>query len=96
MEAINIAATMSRFSELISRASAGELIAIQRRNRTMAVLIGLGEYKRLERMAQAILHLARVLGQDEVVLQRVQRGDIHPAMAAFGPWREEDDLEKPA
>jgi hypothetical protein len=60
----------------------------------MAVLVGLSEFKRLERMAQAAFHTARVLGQDEVMLQRIQRGELHPAMAAFGLWRDADDLEK--
>ena len=94
METISIAEAKSRFSELISQASEGECFMIRQRERTVAVLIGSGEYKRLERLARATLRLVRAFGQDEAVLQRVQRSETHPAMAAFGLWRDEDDLEK--
>jgi prevent-host-death family protein len=94
METINVAEAKSRFSELISRASAGERFVIRRRERTVAVLVSPGEYERLERAAQAAFQLALALGQDEAVLGRVERGETHPAMAAFGLWRDEDDLEK--
>jgi prevent-host-death family protein len=93
METINVAEAKSRFSELISRASAGERFVIRRRERTVAVLVSPGEYERLERAAQAAYQLALALGQDEAVLGRVERGETHPAMAAFGLWRAEDDLE---
>ena len=94
METINVAEAKSRFSELISRASAGERFVIRRRERTVAVLVSPGEYERLERAAQAAFQLALALGQDEAVLGRIERGEMHPAMAAFGLWRDEDDLEK--
>ncbi len=93
MENINIADAKSRFSELVSRAAAGERFVIRRRERTVAVLVSPGEYERLEHAAQAAYQLARALGQDEALLGRVERGEIHPAMAAFGLWRDEDDLE---
>jgi prevent-host-death family protein len=94
METINVAEAKSRFSELISRASAGERFQIRRRARTVAVLVSSGEYERLERAAQAAFQLALALGQDEALLGRVQCGEAHPAMAAFGLWHAEDDLEK--
>lgn len=94
METINIADAKSRFSELVSRASAGERFVIRRRERTVAVLVSPGEFERLERAAQAAYHLALALGQDEAVLGRIARGEAHPAMAAFGLWRDEDELEK--
>ena len=93
MESINMADAKSRFSELVSRASAGERFAIRRRERTVAVLVSPGEFERLERAAQAAYQLALALGQDDAILKRIQRGEIHPAMAAFGLWRDEDDLE---
>jgi prevent-host-death family protein len=94
MQTINTTEAKNHFSELIRRASAGERFMIQQRGQKLAVLIGPGEFYRLERMAQTVFHIARALGQDEVVLRRIQRGELHPAMAAFGLWRDEDDLEK--
>jgi len=93
MHTINITEAKNRFSELISRASAGDRFIIRKHDRAMAVLIGSGEFERLERFAQVAFHLALMIGQDEAVLQRVERGEVHPAMAAFGLWRNEDDLE---
>ena len=94
METINVAEAKSRFSELISRASAGERFEIRRRERTVAVLVSPVEFNRLEHAAQAANQLALALGQDENLLARIERGETHPAMAAFGLWRDEDDLEE--
>jgi len=58
METINVAEAKSRFSELVSRASAGERFLIRRRERTVAVLVSPGEYERLERATQAAYQLA--------------------------------------
>lgn len=93
METINVAEAKSRFSELISRAASGERFVIHRRERPVAVLIGPGEIERLERSAQAARHLALALGQDMSLLEKVERGELHPAMAAFGLWRNDRDLE---
>ncbi len=94
METINVAEAKSRFSELISRASAGERFVIRRRERTVAVLVSPGEYERLKRARKPLFNWRLALGQDEAVLGRIERGEMHPAMAAFGLWRDEDDLEK--
>jgi prevent-host-death family protein len=93
MNNINLTEAKRRFSELIRRASTGERFAIQRRGRTLAILVGADEFTRLERTAKRDVNLARALGQDEALLERIERGEIHPAMAAFGLWRDEDDLE---
>jgi prevent-host-death family protein len=92
METINVAEAKSRFSELISRAASGERFIIQRRERPMAALIGAAELNRLERASGAARRLALALGQDKAVLEKVERGELHPVMAAFGLWRNEDDL----
>ena len=92
METINVAEAKSRFSELISRAASGERFVIQRRERPMAALIGTEELERLERTSRAARRLALALGQDEAILDRIERQELHPAMAAFGLWREESDL----
>jgi prevent-host-death family protein len=93
MESINVADAKSRFSELISRASSGERFIIQRRERPVAALIGTEELERLERMSLAAYRLALALGQDEAILEKVEKRELHPAMAAFGLWQGETDLE---
>lgn len=92
MESINVAEAKSRFSELISRAAAGERFIIQRRARPVAVLIGSAELERLERASSAARRLALALGQNKDILDKVERRELHPAMAAFGLWCEETDL----
>jgi prevent-host-death family protein len=92
METINVAEAKSRFSELISRAVSGERFIIQRRDRPVAVLIGTAELERLERTSRAARQLALALGQSEAILEKVERRELHPAMAAFGLWRDEPDL----
>jgi prevent-host-death family protein len=92
METINVAEAKSRFSELISRAAAGESFIIQRRERPVAALIGAAELERLERTSRAARKLALALGQEETLLERIERREIHPVMAAFGLWQDEPDL----
>ena len=95
METINVVEARSRFSELLSRAAAGERFLIQRRERAIAVLLSHQELSRLEQAAHMAHHLARSLGQDEALLKEVENQKLHPAMAAFGLWRDEaqfDDL----
>ena len=92
METINVGDAKSRFSELLSRASSGERFVIRRRERNVAVLISPGELERLERASQAAHRLALALGQDHALLDKVERRQAHPAMAAFGLWQAEDDL----
>jgi prevent-host-death family protein len=92
METVNVAEAKSRFSELISRAATGERFIIKRRERPVAALIGADELERLERAARAAQRLAMALGQREELLGKVERRELHPAMAAFGLWRDEGDL----
>ena len=95
METINVVEARSRFSELLSRAAAGERFLIQRREKNIAVLLSHQELSRLEHAAHMAHHLARSLGQDETILKEIEDQRIHPAMAAFGLWRGEaqfDDL----
>lgn len=93
MESINVADAKSRFSELISRASSGERFIIFRRQRPVAVIISPHEFARQERSAQAARRLALALGQDEALLAQIVSGEAHPAMAGFGLWGDEVDLE---
>jgi prevent-host-death family protein len=92
MEDVSVGEAKSRFSELISRATGGERFLIRRRNRPVAVLIGATELERLERMSQVTSRLALVLGQDPELLRQVEAQEVHPIMAAFGLWRDEEEL----
>ncbi len=92
MEAINVSDAKGHFSEYISRAAAGERFVIQRRERPLAVLISVTELDRLDKAAQAAQQLAYTLGQQAALLEKIEAGQVHPAMAAFGLWEEEADL----
>ena len=92
MPTINIAAAKSNFSEIISRAAAGERFVIRRRERPVAVLINPAELERLERSARLAHRLAAALGQDEALLAQVEQQQVHPAMAAFGLWQTAAEL----
>ena len=93
LETINVAEAKSRLSELLSRVLAGERFTIQRRERPVAVLIGAAELQRIERVSQLSGRLAALLGQDADLLAAIERGEVHPAMAAFGLWRNDPELD---
>lgn len=93
MEAINVAEAKSRFSELISRAAAGERFVIQRRERSVAALVNLDYLEQLERSAQAARRLALALGQDIDLIEQIESSQVHPAMVGFGLWGEDASLE---
>ena len=91
---LNMAQAKSRFSEMVSRAAGGEHILIQRRERPLAVLVGVDEFEQLERTAALGRKLALALGQSPELLDRIERGELHPVMAAFGLWADDPDLER--
>jgi prevent-host-death family protein len=93
MDSVNMAEAKSRFSELVSRAASGERFLIRRRERPAAVLISVAELERLERGSQAAHSLALALGQSAELMEEIEAGEIHPAMAAFGLWDEAAELE---
>ena len=92
METISVGEAKSRFSELISRAATGERFLIERRERPMAVLISAPELARLERASRVARRLALALGQDPELMRLVDSEAVHPAMAAFGLWRDDEEL----
>ena len=94
MENINMSDAKSHFSELLSRAASGERFVILRRERPLAAIIGAGELARLERSAEIIRRLAQTLGQSKRLLDSIEEGKVHPAMAAYGLWAEEADLSE--
>ncbi len=91
MNVISAGKARKRLSELISRAAAGERFLIRRRERPMAVLIGVTELDRLERRYKAASRLALSLGQSAEILKEVEDENIHPAMVALGLWRDEPE-----
>ncbi|OQA19056.1 MAG: hypothetical protein BWY63_01839 [Chloroflexi bacterium ADurb.Bin360] len=93
MESISIGEARARFSELISRVVSGERVLIRRREHPVAVLIEASEFERLERASQAARHLAEALGQNPQILQQIDQQLLHPAMAAFGLWRDDPAFE---
>lgn len=94
MEKISIGEARSRFSELISRASAGERFRILRRDHPLAVLISATELEQLERTAKMTLQLARALGQRDEVLRDIEAGKAHPLAAALGLWSDGVELDQ--
>jgi antitoxin (DNA-binding transcriptional repressor) of toxin-antitoxin stability system len=92
MENINMSDAKSHFSEFISRAANGERFVILRREHPLAAIIGAGDLARLERSAVIAHRLAQALGQSKKLLESIEAGKVHPAMAAYGLWKDEDDL----
>jgi antitoxin (DNA-binding transcriptional repressor) of toxin-antitoxin stability system len=92
MENISMSEARSRFSEHLSRAAGSERFVILRRQRPLAAIIGVEELVRLERYAEITRRLAHSLGQSGKLLDQVEAGKAHPAMAAFGLWKDEEDL----
>ncbi|NOX63962.1 MAG: type II toxin-antitoxin system prevent-host-death family antitoxin [Chloroflexi bacterium] len=90
---LNMAQAKSRFSEMVSRAAGGEHILIQRRERPLAVLIGVDEFEQLERTAALGRKLALALGQSPELLEQIERGELHPVMAASGLWANDSELD---
>ncbi|MBU0512596.1 MAG: type II toxin-antitoxin system prevent-host-death family antitoxin [Chloroflexi bacterium] len=93
METLNTAEAKSRFSELLSRTSAGERFIIQRRERPVAALINVEELSQMERASQTARRLAEALGQSGDLLNQIDSGQVHSAMAVFGLWSDEPDLD---
>jgi len=92
MENISMSEAKSRFSEYLSRAASGERFVITRRQRPLAAIIGAKELTRLERSDEITRRLAQSLGQSRKLLEKIEAGKAHPAMAAFGLWKDESDL----
>ncbi len=93
MQTMNVVEAKSRFSELLSRTVGGEKFIIQRREKPVAALVGLAEWEQLQRLAQVNRGQALKLGQSEEILRQIENQEIHPAMIAYGLWKDEPDLE---
>ncbi len=93
MTSITIARAKSHFDELIGRAARGERIVIRRRDRAVAALISATELEHLEQLSHIARQSARALGQRAELLEQIEAGKLHPAMAAFGLWRDENELD---
>ena len=93
MKTLTVVEAKSKLSDYLSRAASGERFLIQRRGRSMAVLLGVDELSRLERSQKLLYRLAESMGQRPEIVEAVERGEIHPTMLAYGLWAEEEDLE---
>jgi len=93
MKAISISEAKRRFSEYLSRVANGERFVIVQRARPLVALISAGDLKRLERSAETTLRLVQALGQSPKLLEGIKAGNVHPAIAAFGLWKDEEDLD---
>jgi|GEM_PF-547824 len=91
-QSINIVTLTSHFSEYISQVESGERFLILRRDRPFAALINTRDLQCLERFAEMRRRLAQTLGQSPQLVEELKMGKVHPAMAAFGLWKEEVDL----
>ena len=89
---VSVSDAKSHFSEFLFRAASGERFVILRRERPLAAIIGFGELARLERSAEIARRLAQTLGQSPKLLEGIESGKVHPAMAAYGLWKDEEDL----
>jgi prevent-host-death family protein len=92
METVNVSEAKSRFSEILSRAAAGERIVIRRRGRPLAAIISIKDLEGLEGARRTTRLLALALGQDPAVLDQIESRQLHPAMAAYGLLKDEEDL----
>jgi antitoxin (DNA-binding transcriptional repressor) of toxin-antitoxin stability system len=81
---ISIGDAKKHFSELVSRALAGERFRVRRRNKIVAAIVGPEDLSGLELRRMNALREARLLGQRTEILSAIETGDAHPAMAAFG------------
>lgn len=93
MTQVSVAQAKSHLDELLSRVALGERIVIRRRDRPVAVLMSTAELERLEQLSRAGRQSALALGQRPSLLKQIEAGKLHPAMAAFGLWRSESDLD---
>ncbi|MCL4490062.1 MAG: type II toxin-antitoxin system prevent-host-death family antitoxin [Chloroflexi bacterium] len=93
MTKVTLAKAKSNLDELLARAAAGERIIIQKRDRELAALVSVAELERLEQLSRSPYSSARSLGQQEKLLNQIEAGQLHPAMAAFGLWQDEDELD---
>jgi prevent-host-death family protein len=87
----------SRFSEMISRAAAGERFVIERRAKPVAVLISIEELERLEGRVNRAVEVATTYKQDPEIMRGVREGKLHPIMALYGAWADQpewDDIVK--
>ena len=93
MTQVSVAQARNHLDELLARVAAGERIVIRRRDRPVAVLMNAAELKRLEQLSRAARQSALALGQRPSLLKQIEAGKLHPAMAAFGLWRDENTLD---
>jgi prevent-host-death family protein len=93
MITMSVGAAKSRFSEMISRAAAGERFVIERREKPIAVVISVEELARLEGRANRAVEAARAYGLDEEIVRGVREGALHPIMAVYGALADQPEWD---
>ena len=88
MKAVSATEAKTKFAALLKLVAKGERIIIRQRERPVAALISAAELSRLENSVKQARESARALGQNLDLLKKIEAGKIHPAMAAFGLWRD--------
>lgn len=94
MVTMSVGDAKSRFSEMISRAAAGERFVIERREKPVAVLISIEELERLEGRINRAVEVAKSYGQSDEIIRQVREGKAHPITAFYGLWADQPEWDE--
>lgn len=95
---LSAASLRSKISEVIENVEQTRRPTIVTENgKAKAVVLDFDSYRELRQRSTSVLDrslaLARQEGQDPELLARIEVGAVHPAMAAFGLWKDTAELE---
>ena len=91
---ISVGDAKAKFSELISRAAAGERFVIRRRDKPVAAIIGTDDLERLDGRQKAAAAIARKLGHKTSVIRDIELGKVHPLLALYGTWENQPEWDE--
>jgi antitoxin (DNA-binding transcriptional repressor) of toxin-antitoxin stability system len=91
---ISIGEAKMRFSELASRALAGERFRVRRRDKVVAAIVGPDDLVKLERQRANAVRQAQALGQHGELCAAIEGGEVHPSMAAFGLLADDEQWDE--
>ncbi len=92
MNNLTISEVKNNFATIISRTGSGERFVIQQHQQPVAVLMSNIDFIHLEKVTQLAHRLVILLGQSIEVLHKIESGELHPTMAAYGLWQDEPDF----
>ncbi len=90
---ISVGAAKAKFSELISRAAAGERFVIRRRDKPVAAIIGTDDLERLAGRQRTAAVIAKKLGHKPGLVRDIENGKVHPLMALYGVWESQPEWD---